>query len=192
MVEKTTILTYFTASESESYTVEKTSNLKDLKSENAEEEKDNISAEQEAITETNIHIQLEGNSETEEQKIDKVTKTVSQKSDSKDSTLEKIEMITQKSDSKEEIEMVTQKSESENSTLEKIELAKEEIGGQSKSEEKKIERTAIVNLYNRKIASQPKCNNTQTKSKAISSSFDDSLIQSEETSTVAPLMQSKV
>jgi len=119
MVEKTTILAYFTASESESYTVEKTSNLKDLKSENAEEEKDNISAEQEAITETNIHIQLEGNSETEEQKIDKDTKTVTQKSDSKDSTLEKIEMVTQKSDSKEEIEMVTQKSDSENSTLEK-------------------------------------------------------------------------
>ena len=121
---------------------------------------------------------MEGNSETEEQKIDKDTKTVKQKSNSKDSTLEKIEMVTQKSDS-------------ENSTLEKIEIAKEEIGGQSKSEEKKIERTAIVNLYNRKIASQPKCNNTQTKSRAISDSFDDILIHSEETTTVAPLMQSK-
>ena len=134
---------------------------------------------------------MKGNSETEEQKIDKDTKTVTQKSDSKDSTLEKIEMVTQISDSKEEIEMVTQKSDSENSTLEKIEIAKEEIGGQSKSGEKKIERTAIVNLYNRKIASQPKCNNTQTKSRAISDSFDDIVIHTEETTTVAPLMQSK-
>ena len=162
MVEKTTILTLnFTTSVSESYEIERTSKPKDLKSEIAEEEKDKISAEQETAAERNIHIQLEGNSKTEELKINEDSKIVTQRSDSKDSILEKIE------------------------------IAKEEIGVQSKSEEKKIDRTAIVNLYNRKIASQPKCNNTQTKPRAISGSFDDSLIQSEETSTVRPLMQSK-